>query len=136
MSAALDLYGTLYDSSNGGNPRFSMSSFCIDQDLDQIDKKDQLKYVKKFLAVDFLFVKYQSHQIKRNTHIWLPPSSGNPELKINGLFYADVLLLDRYKDKLTNKTRMYILEAQEELYSLLFRPWGKSLWSADCRYGY
>ena len=102
-----------------------MSGFCIDQDLDQIDKEDQLKYVKKFLAVDLLFVKYQSHQIKRNTHIWLP---GNPNLTINGLFYADVFLLDRYKDKLTKKTRMHILEAQEELYSLLPLP-EKSLWS-------
>jgi hypothetical protein len=102
-----------------------MLGFCIDEDLNQIDKKDQLKYVKKFLAVDSLFVKYQSHQIKRRTRIWLP---GKPNLIINGLFYADVLLLDRYKDKLTKETRMHILEVQEELYSLLPLP-EKSLWS-------
>ena len=105
-----------------------MSVFCIDQDLDQIDKKNQLKYVKKFLAVDFLTVRYHFYRIKPGTHIWLPPSSSSPKLKINGLFYADVLLLDRYKDKLTKKTRMHILEAQEELYSLLPLP-EKSLWS-------
>ena len=102
-----------------------MLGFCIDEDLNQIDKKDQLKYVKKFLAVDSLFVKYQSHQIERHTRIWLP---GKPNLIINGLFYADVLLLDRYKDKLTEETRKSILKAQKELYALLPLP-EKSLWS-------
>jgi hypothetical protein len=105
-----------------------MLGFCIDQDLDQIKKKDQLKYVKKLLAVDFLTVKYHFYRIKRGTHIWLPPSSSSPTLKINGLFYADVLLLDRYKDKLTEDTRKSILKAQKELYALLPVP-DKSLWS-------
>ena len=75
FDAVLDLYEVLYKFDS--KPRFSMAGFCIDHDLDTIEESEQLAYVKKFLAVDFVSVKHHSYLFKSGHHIWLPGSSAD-----------------------------------------------------------
>ena len=61
FEATLAVYELLYKFD--GKPQFSMVGHCIKHYLDTLEGDDQLKFVEKFLTVDFLTARYHSYRL-------------------------------------------------------------------------